>query len=71
VSENPSQPLRYLVMWLDYTGSPRAWGCSFVQADAERVAREQLEKYCAKAKAMGEVDMANPADYTMKIERCV
>lgn len=57
---------RILIMYLDYTGLPRAWGLAPAdrRADAERVAKEQLDKYCANKRELGEVDLADPKTYS-------
>lgn len=62
--------MRKLVMFLDYTGLPRAWGLHEDVAVAERVALDNLERYCEKQKHYGEINLADPTRYTKKVEAC-
>jgi hypothetical protein len=58
--------LRVMIMFLDYTDLPRAWGVADNEQDAEAEARRQLQSYCAKQKALGEIDLADQSKYTMR-----
>lgn len=60
---------RVLVMYLDYTGLPRAWGSAPIghQAEAEAEANRQLTLYCARQAGI-EPDLADRSKYTRKIE---
>lgn len=62
--------MRKLIMMLDYTGAPRAWasGPPDKMDEIRAVARENLDKYCAKKKALGEPDLADPSKYTELVE---
>lgn len=60
---------RYMVLFLDYTDLPRAYGIAPDRATAERVAREQLAIYCEKQSRLGEPALARPESYTMQIQR--
>jgi hypothetical protein len=62
--ENQKMP-KTMVMFLDYTDLPRAWGAANDPKLAEAEARRQLDIYCTKQKMYGEIDLADPARYTM------
>lgn len=60
--------MKKMVMMLDYTELPRAWGAAENVDDARRAARANLDAYCAKQKAIGEINLADPTKYTERVE---
>lgn len=60
---------KWVVMFLDYTGLPRAWGAAFEKDDAEKEARRQLDIYCEKKKGLGEPDLSDPSRFSMRATR--
>jgi len=67
--ESKADTRRYLVMFNDYTGLPRAYGAAPSKDEAVNIARQQLAAYCAKNVGI-EPMLADPNNFTMRVERC-
>jgi len=59
---------RVLVMFMDYTGLPRAWAAGPNRDQAEAEARRQLQAYCARKAETGDVDLSNPNRFSLHVE---
>ncbi len=57
-----------IVIFLDYTDLPRAWGIAPDERRATEVAEAQLKAYCLKQIEYGELDLAEPSRYTKRVE---
>lgn len=58
---------RVMIMMLDYSGLPRAWGAADTEDAARAEAKRQLESYCAKQREYGEPMLADPDSYEEKV----
>lgn len=67
VDSKTKKPKKFLVSFNDYSGVPRAWAVAPTAVEAETEARQQLATYCAKQKTYGEIDLADPARYTINV----
>lgn len=58
---------RVMVMMLDYTELPRAYGVADTEDAARAEAQRQLAKYCEKQVVLGEPMLTDPRNYTEKV----
>ena len=59
--------VRKMVIFLDYTGLPRAWGAADDIDTARAAANRQLDAYVAKPSTRNEPDLADRAKYTSEV----
>lgn len=59
--------VRKMVVMLDYTGLPRAWGCAPDLGSAIAIAETQLRAYVQKESTKYEPDLADVSKYTRQI----
>ena len=59
---------RIMIMFCDPMGLPRAYayGPEGHEREIEARARRELQTYCAEKQALGDVDLANPNNFSMR-----
>lgn len=62
----PVKRERYLMIAVDYTGLPRAWGIARTRQLALEALRKQLTSYCKMQQERGETVLGDPTKYTIK-----